>query len=133
MAAAGATAAGVTAGTTIDASSNLKASASCSTISSPVAEFVGPKPERGPVVETLVLQPTAFCNIDCKYCYLPSRDQRGVMEQSTVRRIFERVFESGYAAPAISVIWHAGEPLAAGLAFYQEAFASVEAMSPAEY
>ena len=26
----------------------------------------------------LVMQPTAFCNIDCLYCYLPSRDDRTV-------------------------------------------------------
>jgi uncharacterized protein len=83
-----------------------------------------------PVVETVVLQPTAFCNIACTYCYLPSRDQRGVMEQGTVKRIFERIFESGYCAPQLTVIWHAGEPLAAGLAFYQQAFAAIEALRP---
>ena len=24
--------------------------------------------------QTIVLQPTPFCNIQCKYCYLPQRD-----------------------------------------------------------
>jgi sulfatase maturation enzyme AslB (radical SAM superfamily) len=66
-----------------------------------------------PTIEMVVLQPTAFCNIACAYCYLPSRDQCGVMEQETVRCVFERIFESGYAAPELAVIWHAGEPLAA--------------------
>ena len=27
----------------------------------------------GPVIETLVVQPTPFCNIACSYCYLPNR------------------------------------------------------------
>jgi uncharacterized protein len=83
-----------------------------------------------PMIETVVVQPTAFCNIACTYCYLPSRDQRGVMAQGTVRRIFERIFESSYAAPELAVIWHAGEPLAAGLPFYQEAFSAIEALRP---
>ena len=25
----------------------------------------------GAGIELLILQPTPFCNIDCKYCYLP--------------------------------------------------------------
>lgn len=28
----------------------------------------------GPI-EQLVLQPTPFCNLDCKYCYLPNRSE----------------------------------------------------------
>jgi uncharacterized protein len=83
-----------------------------------------------PMIETVVIQPTAFCNIACTYCYLPSRNERGVMEQATVRTIFERIFESGYAAPVLTVIWHAGEPLAAGLRFYQDAFATIESLRP---
>jgi uncharacterized protein len=82
------------------------------------------------MIETVVIQPTAFCNIACTYCYLPSRNERGVMEQATVRTIFERIFESGYAAPGLAVIWHAGEPLAAGVRFYQEAFATIGALCP---
>ena len=87
-------------------------------------------PATQPMIETVVIQPTAFCNIACTYCYLPARNERGVMEQSTVRTIFERIFESGYAAPELAVIWHAGEPLAAGLGFYQEAFATIESLCP---
>ena len=29
-----------------------------------------------PVIETIVVQPTPFCNIDCSYCYLPNRNDR---------------------------------------------------------
>ena len=85
-----------------------------------------------PCVEMVVMQPTAFCNIACTYCYLPSRNNRATMSQATVRRVFERVFVSGYATPELAVIWHAGEPLVVGPAFYHEAFAVIEALRPPE-
>ena len=64
-----------------------------------------------PVIETIVIQPTPFCNIECTYCYLPNRRDRSVMSPDTLSTLFERVFESGWVAPGITVIWHAGEPL----------------------
>src|SRR5262245_5376771 len=52
-----------------------------------------------PRIETVVLQPTPFCNIDCKYCYLPDRSDRTVMKHDTVVAAFERIFSSGWASP----------------------------------
>ena len=83
-------------------------------------------------MELVVLQPTPFCNIACTYCYLPTRDDRGVMGIETVRAVFERLFASGYAAAEVAVVWHAGEPLVVGPAFYREAFALIEALRPAD-
>ncbi len=85
-----------------------------------------------PVIETLVIQPTPFCNIACTYCYLPHRGDRSVMSRETLRATFERVFASGWLAPALSVIWHAGEPLALPVAYYREAFDLIETMRPKE-
>jgi uncharacterized protein len=79
----------------------------------------------------VVLQPTAFCNIDCSYCYLPDRSNKHVMALSTVERLFGEVFASGWAAPELTVVWHAGEPLMAPLAFYRAAFAAIERLRPA--
>ena len=31
----------------------------------------------------VVVQPTAFCNINCTYCYLPDRTDKHVMAPST--------------------------------------------------
>jgi uncharacterized protein len=83
-----------------------------------------------PVIETIVIQPTPFCNIECTYCYLPNRRDRSVMSTDTLRALFERVFESGWVAPAITVIWHAGEPLVLPSAYYRDAFALIESMRP---
>ena len=83
-----------------------------------------------PVIETIVIQPTPFCNIECTYCYLPNRRDRSVMPPNTLSALFKRVFESGWVAPAITVIWHAGEPLVLPSAYYRDAFALIESMRP---
>ena len=50
-----------------------------------------------PTIETLVLQPTPFCNIGCTYCYPPNRRDRSVMSRATLQAAFDRVFASGCA------------------------------------
>jgi uncharacterized protein len=84
-----------------------------------------------PLLETLVVQPTPFCNINCSYCYLPQRDVTSVIEQSTVTTLFEKVFASGWTGEGLTVIWHAGEPLVVPVSFYETAFAAIEKMRPA--
>ena len=83
-----------------------------------------------PQIEMVVLQPTAFCNINCSYCYLPDRDNKHVLAQSTVTRLFTELFASGWSAPRLTVIWHAGEPLVVPVAFYREAFETIERLRP---
>jgi uncharacterized protein len=84
-----------------------------------------------PEVGTVVIQPTAFCNINCTYCYLPDRNDKHVLEQSTVARLFTELFASGWICPELTVIWHAGEPLVVPVGFYREAFAAIERLRPA--
>ena len=69
----------------------------------------------------LILQPTPFCNIACDYCYLPDRNSTARMSMATVRRAAERLRDDGLAGPELTVVWHAGEPLAMPPAFYDEA------------
>jgi uncharacterized protein len=83
-----------------------------------------------PEIGMVVVQPTAFCNIACTYCYLPDRSNKHVIAQSTVTRLFEQIFASGWACSEITVIWHAGEPLVVPVSFYREAFATIERMRP---
>ncbi|TBR28302.1 MAG: GRRM system radical SAM/SPASM domain protein, partial [Reyranella sp.] len=45
-----------------------------------------------PDIGMVVVQPTAFCNIACTYCYLPDRSNKHVIAQSTVTRLFEQIF-----------------------------------------
>jgi uncharacterized protein len=83
-----------------------------------------------PMTEVVVVQPTPFCNISCTYCYLPDRGVKTVMRQDTVRVLFEKLFASGCTGGGLTVIWHAGEPLVVPVSFYQEAFATIEALRP---
>ncbi len=74
----------------------------------------------------LVLQPTPFCNIDCSYCYLPGRDAKARMSVDTVRAVARRLVTDDLVPEALTVVWHAGEPLAVPPAFYEEAFAALD-------
>jgi uncharacterized protein len=83
-----------------------------------------------PLIHTVVLQPTPFCNINCRYCYLPQRDDKTVMPLETVITIFEKIFASGWSSPYLTIIWHAGEPLVLPTSYYQAAFEAIEALRP---
>jgi len=85
-----------------------------------------------PIIELLVIQPTPFCNIDCRYCYLPDRNSRAVVAPETLCNLFSQVFASGWVRDCLSVVWHAGEPLVLPVEFYQNAFRTIEALKPAE-
>ncbi|MEP9353760.1 cyclophane-forming radical SAM/SPASM peptide maturase GrrM/OscB [Xanthobacter sp. KR7-65] len=75
----------------------------------------------------LVLQPTAFCNLDCSYCYLPHRDRRGAMGIETLDAIARNIISSPRAAPRLSVVWHGGEPMTLPPAWYEAAFSRLAA------
>lgn len=78
----------------------------------------------GPV-RMLVVQPTPFCNLDCDYCYLPSRDDRTRLSLQILEQALERVLESPYFDGEFTLLWHAGEPLAAGIPFFDAATACI--------
>lgn len=75
----------------------------------------------GPI-EQLVLQPTPFCNLDCKYCYLPNRSDASRMDPDVAVKAITTLASSRYAAPVVECRWHAGEPLTVPPAYYWEIF-----------
>lgn len=70
----------------------------------------------------LVIQPSPFCNINCDYCYLPNRSDTRRMDHAVLERVMDKVWASGLAASPFSLLWHAGEPLAVPIAWYEKAF-----------
>ncbi|WP_216902243.1 cyclophane-forming radical SAM/SPASM peptide maturase GrrM/OscB [Synechococcus sp. CCY 9618] len=82
-----------------------------------------PPPIRCGPLSLLVVQPTPFCNLDCDYCYLPERDNRGQLDPALLEPILERVLASPFLGDSLTLLWHAGEPLAVPIAFYDEASA----------
>jgi uncharacterized protein len=84
-----------------------------------------------PQIQLLVVQPTPFCNIDCRYCYLPDRTNKAVVAEETLHNLFSQVFASGWADEGLSVVWHAGEPMVLPITFYRRAFAMIDGLKPA--
>ncbi len=78
----------------------------------------------------LVLQPTPFCNLDCRYCYLPDRANRARMTMATLEAAVQRVVEAELLGDELSIVWHAGEPLVVPRHWYAEAFARVRNIVP---
>jgi len=68
----------------------------------------------------LIVQGTPFCNIDCKYCYLPNRSDKNKISIETFEKILDRVLESGLVREDFTIVWHAGEPLVMPLSFYKD-------------
>jgi len=69
----------------------------------------------------LILQATPFCNLKCRYCYLPDRDNKARMSAETIRNTFRKFLHPHICADKVTICWHAGEPLVAGIAFYDHA------------
>jgi uncharacterized protein len=69
----------------------------------------------------VVIQPSSFCNIDCRYCYVPDRLNASMMPDALVEEIFTKIFRSDRLADGFQLVWHHGEPLALGMSFYRSA------------
>jgi uncharacterized protein len=83
-----------------------------------------------PKLTLLVIQPTPFCNIDCRYCYLPDRRSKAVVAEETLENLFAQVFASGWGDDGFGIVWHAGEPMVLPVDFYRRAFRLVDRLKP---
>jgi uncharacterized protein len=66
-----------------------------------------------PVPSYVIMQPTTLCNLDCSYCYLPWRKVDRKMSVEVATAVAEAV-EPWARTGRFSIVWHGGEPLAAG-------------------
>src|SRR6266446_2854767 len=85
-----------------------------------------------PRIQLLVVQPTPFCNIDCRYCYLPDRTNKSVVAEATLANLFSQVFASGWVRDGVTIVWHAGEPMVLPIDFYRGAFRLIDGLKPAD-
>lgn len=69
----------------------------------------------------VIIQPSAFCNIDCKYCYVPNRSVKEIISDSTLENIFKKVLSYEAINGAVGFLWHIGEPMVVGVDFYKKA------------
>jgi uncharacterized protein len=78
----------------------------------------------------IVMQPTPFCNIDCKYCYLPSRHLKDKISPERYAEIFGKVLNFPTVAGEVTIVWHGGEPLVLGAEYYETAFSCIQRVCP---
>jgi len=78
----------------------------------------------------LVLQPTPFCNIDCKYCYLPDRTISTRMDDNIIEASLMMLINSELIRDHLSIVWHAGEPLVLPIDYYRNAFRIIKKHVP---
>jgi uncharacterized protein len=91
-----------------------------------------PGAQLDPWITILVLQPSPFCNINCDYCYLPNRTSTRRMSMDVLEHAIEKTFASDLVKGELTLIWHAGEPLAVPISWYEEAFATIRRIVPPE-
>lgn len=80
----------------------------------------------GPI-NLIVIQPTSFCNLDCDYCYLPDRHLKNQLSLDLIEPICKAIFTSPFFRQDATICWHAGEPLAVPIAFYESVFQCIAA------
>lgn len=74
---------------------------------------------------TNIVKPTHLCNLACSYCF--NDDVREpIMREETLKAMVDQTlsyaFESGYF-DKVDFIWHGGEPMVAGLPYFEKAVA----------
>jgi uncharacterized protein len=79
----------------------------------------------------IILQPTSYCNINCSYCYLGHRDDKRLMSREVVEALREKIFRRLSTQSAPIVVWHAGEPTAAPIEWYDHAYNRLLDVAPA--
>ncbi|WP_131741975.1 cyclophane-forming radical SAM peptide maturase AmcB [Actinomadura roseirufa] len=83
--------------------------------------------------QTVVLQPTSLCNLDCAYCYLPGRKQRYELLPKVAEAVAASIAEQGNQTPdrPVDVVWHGGEPTALPIARFLEQLQPFEVLREA--
>ncbi|MEU6019250.1 cyclophane-forming radical SAM peptide maturase AmcB [Streptomyces sp. NPDC047515] len=66
----------------------------------------------------VLMQPTTLCNLNCSYCYLPDRRVSRRMSVEVAQAVATGVREWSRKRP-VAVVWHGGEPLAVGPAYFR--------------
>lgn len=78
--------------------------------------------------QTVVVQPTTWCNLDCRYCYLPFRKLKHQMPDEVAHALAQQVAQFEDNDHPIGIVWHGGEPLAVGQQKFAALLAPFEAL-----
>lgn len=83
-------------------------------------------------LSVIVMQPTSMCNLNCKYCYISelARQNSLKMTEETLEAALRTLFASENLNETLLINWHAGEPLTAGIPFYEKACGLIQKYCP---
>jgi uncharacterized protein len=68
----------------------------------------------------VIVKSTDVCQYACKYCYVESQQDIKIMSVDTAKILIDKVLDYIGSDRKISIVWHGGEPLIAGLTFFEE-------------
>jgi uncharacterized protein len=80
--------------------------------------------------DTVVVQPTSLCNLDCTYCYLPGRKKRYELLPMVAQAVADSIAEQarGFVDRPVDVVWHGGEPTALPVERFAERLQAFEGL-----
>ncbi|MFC5718614.1 cyclophane-forming radical SAM peptide maturase AmcB [Streptomyces gamaensis] len=81
------------------------------------------------VPTAVIMQPTTLCQLDCGYCYLPFRKLNRRMTTEIATAVAASVNPWAALRSGFEVVWHGGEPLAAGRDFLGSLMAPFEGVT----
>ncbi len=78
------------------------------------------------VFNEVVLQATSLCNLNCSYCYVPNRDKDQRMTPAVTEALVRSLENLPKHEHPIWLLWHCGEPMAAGVKHMRALFEPFE-------
>jgi len=81
---------------------------------------------------TAIVEVATTCNLACDYCFA-TRPKASIMTASVADRIIEALSRHNGAAEETKFIWHGGEPLLAGIPFYEHILSTQRRLSGEGY
>lgn len=69
---------------------------------------------------TIIAKVTNGCNLQCRYCYISEKSEKGQMNEDTLYNMLTKIAKANAKEGRTDVIWHGGEPLLMGVDFYKK-------------
>jgi len=76
-----------------------------------------------------IIMPTETCNLACSYCYVLEKP-KARMSIEVAKHIIDELLRHNNSDQITQLIWHGGEPMLAGLKFYQSICSYIRASYP---
>jgi uncharacterized protein len=78
---------------------------------------------------TVTIEPVAACNLDCRYCYSTLQPAAILTAEVALRALRSiAAYAADHGFDELHCIWHGGEPLLAGIQFFERIFSDVSSL-----